>query len=218
MAGPQQDCMTLQKLCPARLLGSWDGPGLSSPGPFFGSSCLCSWAWPHLAGSPLSSLGNQGSLCVQTPSSDSCCQLLDGRHRQGALRQGACALDTQPSRLAVPRGNSPRAGHRGPATALSTGSPKTLSPSHGEEAPGSSLQLRWPPLEVRAGVPQWPGKKPTRISNLDKQRGLAHTPFQWGERPRSCRRGPRERLDTWESRSGSREASVVWDPPLMHQG
>lgn len=133
--------MALQKPCPARLSGTWDGPGLSSLGCFFGSSCLCSWARPHLAGGPLSSLGNQGSLCAQTPSNYSRWQLLDGDTcREGSLPGSVCSeLDIQLPRIAVPQGGSPRAIHRGSATALSAGSPHVLSPSHVEEAPGSGL-------------------------------------------------------------------------------
>lgn len=130
-------------------------------GPFFGSSRLVSQAWPHLAGGPVSSLGNQGSLCVQTPSSYSHWHLLDGRHMQRAPCQGVRAWNWTP---AVPTSSSPRKLPKsrpqrlshGSVTALSAGSPDMLSPSHREEAPASGLQLRGEPLRVRPAVPQWP--------------------------------------------------------------
>lgn len=135
---------------------SWTaGVGLASACSACASAAPASaQAWPCLAGSPLSSLGNQGPLCVQTrlPLAE------------GSLPGSVCsALDTQPPRIAVSRGGSPRAGCRGSATVLSAGSPNGLSPSHVEEAPGRGLELRRAPLEVRAGAPEWPEKPHEKI-------------------------------------------------------
>lgn len=55
-----------------------------------------------------------------------------------------------------------------------------------EGTPGSGLCLRTP-LEMRAGVPQWPEtkkRKPIRISDLEIQNCLAHTPIMFSGRKR----------------------------------
>lgn len=49
---------------------------------------------------------------------------------EGSLPGSMCSeLDIQPLGIAVPQGGSPRAGHRGAATVLSTRSPNDLSPT-----------------------------------------------------------------------------------------
>lgn len=99
--------MVLWQLCPACLLGIWDVPSLSLPGPFLGSSCLCPQARPHPAGSPLSFLGLQGSLCAH-PTTTPGWQLLAKRHMQ---RAPCSELDIWPPRLRSPRADPQRLSH-----------------------------------------------------------------------------------------------------------
>lgn len=119
MAGPQEGHTAgSAETVPSPPPGHPGNAGLSSPHLLFGSSCLCSWDWPHLAGSPLSSLGNQGSLCVQTPSIHSLWQLLDRRHTRRGRLPGRVRSEPDTSH---PDEQFPEETPQEPATALSTG-------------------------------------------------------------------------------------------------
>lgn len=102
-----------------------------------------------------------------------------------------------------------------PATALSTGPPNMLSPSHVGEAPVSALQLRRAPLGVRAVVPPWPEKKPLEYL-IWKNSRLAHpATFSGRKGPRSSVEGACVSVWTSGNPKGSREGSVPRDPPCI---
>lgn len=106
---PHEDRTALQQLRPVCHLGIQDVTSLSSLGPFLGSSCLCPRAGPHLAGSPLSSLGNQCSLCVQTPNSYSCL-VAAGQETQaeGTLPGSVCSERHRASQIRSPLRRVPK--------------------------------------------------------------------------------------------------------------
>lgn len=61
-------------------------------GSFLGSARVCARLGSIFAGSPLSSLGDQGSLCVQIPSDCSGLAGWMGDTYRGDPTRGACAL------------------------------------------------------------------------------------------------------------------------------
>jgi len=98
MAGPQGNPMVLRKRYPACLLGIWDVPSLSPRLALFLAAPPLPTGPAPLVGSPLASLGHQGSLCVH-PATTPGWQLMARRHMQKA----PCSeLDIQPPRLAAP--------------------------------------------------------------------------------------------------------------------